>query len=1631
MDLFKKRKIDEKTEQLAQAQEQEQQLQLQAQPLTVPPPEVEKPLETVEPKKSELQESEDLIVARKNAEDQIRLIETRIAAQREAWPQKAREKEEENISLQAQLEMLVRQSEQERNKRENQLNALQKQIQSDLSEVEKALENEIAVWNERLSSKEKETEETRHRSIFDETQKKIEAEQSVRTLYTELEKVESKYKGMERQLLEEQNQWISKIKAREDEISALRTQISLREAQMRMDMEKSIAIKTEMESAWQSQEQELKSKLEAHGRDFSKVYHQKEEELIAFRSAMERRLSSDRLDNEKKEKEVRDMSLRLEERIKAVESSLETERAGWQEMLKKREEELNQLKVQLMLQESQEKADREKKYQEFKEAETIANKRLKEIRQKIEEEKTQWARATSVKDEELKVFKIQSELKLKELRDSWEKRKAGAEQEKSALLEEIAGLEKKFSAQKQNLQNELDAKNTEIITYQKECHEKQAQMLDSEQRSLAELKQKKDELEKELLTIKTNFSQEKSHWQEIVSQKEREVSAAKNEFAARESSISRELAARELLLKNELAPAAARLDEGKAKIKDFMKRSADEMLRKETQKKAIQEQYKKQEESIRLRTTAITEKIKANDESYKQKIEEIRAQIETQSGFSATALAKLREEEELVSSELAREKEKSDSQKKALDDEFASQAGMLRLEIETLEKEYIQAEEKLKIEISAKTKELEEEEKRAQALDEKGRRDLAAKEQEFAALKNDGEAKIAALTSELSNARADFNKKVKAKEAQVSNLNEALKENEQRFNDEFAALKEELESNISPLLLSRAELVSRIESEKKNAEDAIASCDSRIAVLNEEQQKKELEFNMAQSELKEKLANEKNNVTLAFEALGEERAREQAEHSRKALILEEEYKTLEKEIAARAEFFIAQKGQERESARAIAEKYKTEIAQSEEALARFEKEYPQQLSAKSAEIASLEKQIRTREVFYKEQQEQAEKGLENFQNRGQRRIAQARLAIGNVSEKHKSEMLIMQDKMSALSAEMELKEKNYREEFAREGKIFAEEKYKLEKQKSDLEEKINDISITSKENLRQRDKEILALQTELAEKETLWEQSWKHKEQEISAEKTILVQELSALSSRLKEEEDLSRRHLAEKESEITHFQNQYSTRLRDLAADIADKKRAREDANARLGEQVNLLTENMNNLKNSWEEARDAKEKELSVLKSNLEFWELRTKTEEEKRIAVWEEEKSTLESNIKETENTLNRVCGDCASRMEEKEKALEQLKLESVQNEEEKQAQWKEADARLAAERESLLGEISGWERKIKEESAKIEKDRKDIDRNLERLKLENALKDTESQAGKHRFERDLRKSQGKLEERLLQLKGKLAEEREAWTDKLRIKDEEIKTLNVRLAMRDDRYKSEVKRRQDELEKTIAALSEELKAVKNKYTKKVPHVEQLIEQKSKELEDLRRETEEKEIRIKDELNKRQAAHESITGKITDGLDAMEQELLSEGNRLEKLFAIKEQQIKKLNAFMIEKENTIIIERGQSKNIIDNLRVKAAQFRQSLSETINEGNQKTEASANSLFDDAIRFYSGGDYAAAQDVLEKILESRPLFAGAYQYLALCQCNLGNTQGAIRAAERALELEPHNEQLKEWIKNLK
>jgi hypothetical protein len=433
-------------------------------------------------------------------------------------------------------------------------------------------------------------------------------------------------------------------------------------------------------------------------------------------------------------------------------------------------------------------------------------------------------------------------------------------------------------------------------------------------------------------------------------------------------------------------------------------------------------------------------------------------------------------------------------------------------------------------------------------------------------------------------------------------------------------------------------------------------------------------------------------------------------------------------------------------------------------------------------------------------------------------------------------------------------------------------------------------------------------------------------------------------------------------------------------------------------------------------------------MLKSNLEFWEVRARDEEAQRVRTWESEKQKIEAEIESAAGARDVLEQESAAALLEKNRALNVLHETSVAEEAAQQAAWKTEEARLVEERENLTREIAQWEKKIKDETSAIETERRAADKELERLKFESALKDTSLLGQKQKAERKWKKMQQDLLVKLTDIRRAMDEQREEWAQRIEAKDNEISTLKTRVTLRNERQKNELRRRQDEIKKVLFELETEIDLLKSKYEKNVPVKTSDLELRKKELSELTAAIQEKEEAWQRKQNITGSSLDATQERLSGELAVISRELIAERERLEQLFSAKDAYIRTLHEQLSAKDDGLSQEREHTLALLGTLRQKTAEFRKSLRQ--QQPAADGGAGTAKILDEALTQYHAGSYESAVRNLEGLIKTHPQFAGAYQYLALCYWHLGKSDASKKMAERALELEPHNESLKSWIASI-
>ena len=256
---------------------------------------------------------------------------------------------------------------------------------------------------------------------------------------------------------------------------------------------------------------------------------------------------------------------------------------------------------------------------------------------------------------------------------------------------------------------------------------------------------------------------------------------------------------------------------------------------------------------------------------------------------------------------------------------------------------------------------------------------------------------------------------------------------------------------------------------------------------------------------------------------------------------------------------------------------------------------------------------------------------------------------------------------------------------------------------------------------------------------------------------------------------------------------------------------------------------------------------------------------------------------------------------------------------------------------------------------------------------------------------------------------------------------MKEEEISTLQKRLAMREERRQSEITRREEELKKITEELKLHAEGLKEKYNENIPSKKEIYEKLQSELEAIVDDNRRMEVKWKETHEGQKVQAQDAYNKLSEDITNLEEDIKNESRRLEQLFIAKEKQIQSLMSQMTGKEEELTAEREHTQQIMSVMNQKTLEFKKLMKQEISRKDIAPSKEIEQIFDAGVACYAKGEFDKAREHFGRLVKKYPEFAAGYQYLAICEWNLGNEQQALENANRALEYEPQNEELKSWI----
>lgn len=584
-------------------------------PAATPPPAGGAPT-SAPPVSQALQRERELMDHLKKRESELQTLKQQLDQE----SQQAKTFHEELIRVQTKMEEIEQRSKQAFYEREQQLKSEREALMRKLS----SRDDENALLRSELAKKEAE--------ILD---RLSEAQSSWEKRESDLQAIQDRaiqeLKGLERKLQEERERaWSHSLHAKDEEINALKVELTLTETRVRALMERKELELREAEEEKHHLLQERETHLNEEKERWLSLLKTKDDEYHALKAELGRQESVWRQQVEEKEDEVRQALARTETELREQERRLWDERESWVKMLKDH----------LAVKEQEAKAAMAQREEALKAQELKLGEYRHQVDFKFEEYKQQVDLAfkrkaeeldltMKKKDDEINHLRVQVALKDAEVHRAHEEREVSLRQREQETQQRIAEAERTWQKEREGWMAQLAAKDQLIEQIRGEI----AKRLEEERYIWSERLKNKDQeitaVRQDVATAKAHLDEAESRWslqltvkEDTLRVKEQEVKDLKHRVNDVAVEWERRLADERVLWEKQLEQARQETAGVKALLAEYKSDSPALIAQKERELTTLHQQF----EESKLRWQS---ELAAKDRRSLEAVQEIKGTLDT------------------------------------------------------------------------------------------------------------------------------------------------------------------------------------------------------------------------------------------------------------------------------------------------------------------------------------------------------------------------------------------------------------------------------------------------------------------------------------------------------------------------------------------------------------------------------------------------------------------------------------------------------------------------------------------------------------------------------------------------------------------------------------------------------------------------------------------------------------------------------------------------------------------------------------------------------------------------------------------------------------------------------------------
>ncbi|MFH1282438.1 MAG: hypothetical protein ABII27_02095 [bacterium] len=570
------------------------------------------------------------------------------------------------------------------------------------------------------------------------------------------------------------------------------------------------------------------------------------------------------------------------------------------------------------------------------------------------------------------------------------------------------------------------------------------------------------------------------------------------------------------------------------------------------------------------------------------------------------------------------------------------------------------------------------------------------------------------------------------------------------------------------------------------------------------------------------------------------------------------------------------------------------------------------LDRKEEEIFELNAQIIEADSKLQGRRNQFQKTTEIFKRRVNYKMRLAEERHKALEEEQNEIISIKKQDFEKLSEELNNAERKLREEVNKELNAYKEEEKSLLKARDEYQNRL----VADRDNFQKRnadyETEVSYLRQRIINTEREWEEESSLKRQEFDKEKKMLLNQLKNLSDNIEKEQHKKQELVERLQNELKNVSQESSNTLGQLKDELGVKEESFAKSKESLLAQIDELTKSLEIEQINENELSNMHAAELDSLKEKYDELSKRNERARSELKQDIVQQKENLEIELKELQKTLDVEMNIASAEKKALSHKLENLIMENNQKQKDIKGVLSKKENEYKVINTELKNEIGRIQGEIAKKQQLVEKAKIDAENEIRKLQKSISLNESEFREISNMNETNLRRALQPIQKHILNLKLKIDEYKKTSASELKSKNEEIQTLKVRLALRDELLDKDLQKKEENLSRITQRLQIYLDQVRDRARMQSKEGEDLLKPFLLKVQHLKKQQD----FLKDRVEKakvKQSVFKSKFSTMEKEINILEKNPPGDFFQLERLVKLKEKEIGMLNRELIQRETSL----------------------------------------------------------------------------------------------------------------------